>query len=271
MTTILVATDFPANAHWAMIYALELARQLKGRLVLVHAYTPFLNVTMSPNRMNPKTQEQHKQALQQLSLQQAQLLELTNSPVAISVVARPGSPTHCIMTEAADQKADLLVMGLAGDEPLKAQKLGSLATDMILHTTVPMLLVPPGATYHKPQKIVLAVNLSKPVDVAALSKAKHVAQLLDARLDVLCMEDEPDESLRKAAERVKKILAAQWHTIHFLSGNNLSVALEHYLAGHLIDLIMLLPRSHSRLRTFWLESNTQGVARSTTVPVLSVV
>lgn len=119
----------------------------------------------------------------------------------------------------------------------------------------------------------LAVDLSKPVDVAALSKAKHIAQLLDARLEVVCMEDEPDETLRKAAERVKKLLAAQWHTItiHFLSGNNLSVALEGYLAKHRTDLIMLLPRPHSRLRTFWLESDTREVARLATVPVLSVV
>ena len=87
------------------------------------------------------------------------------------------------------------------------------------------------------------------------------------------MEDEPDETLRKAAEQVKKLLVTQRHTvtIHFLSGNNLSVALEDYLVEHRADLIMLLPKPHSRLRTFWLESDTQEVSRSATVPVLSVV
>ena len=37
MTTILVAADFLANAHWATDYALQLASQLTARLVVIHS------------------------------------------------------------------------------------------------------------------------------------------------------------------------------------------------------------------------------------------
>ena len=37
MTTILVAANFLANAHWATDYALQLASQLTARLVVIHS------------------------------------------------------------------------------------------------------------------------------------------------------------------------------------------------------------------------------------------
>ena len=269
MTTILVAADFSANAHWATDYALQLARRLCTRLVLVHAYNPPSNG--SPDRMTPADEGQYEWALQQLSQLRDQVLETTNGSVNVSVVARPGSPLASLVDEAANQQADLLVMGVVGDEPLKARQLGSLATDMIPHTSVPMLLVPPGACYRPLQTIVLAVDLSTPVDALALSSAKQFAQLVNATLDVVCMEDESDERLRKAAKGVRILLSNQPLTVNFLPGNDLAIALDDYLIEHKADLIMLLPKPHSRLRTLLLESVTQEVARLSTIPVLAVV
>lgn len=271
MTTILVATDFSANSHWATDYALDLARQLHVRLVLVHIFNPFANLTMRPAMTSLASAEQYEHALQQLTVLRNKMLEATNSPVDISVVARPGLPIDCLVDEAASQKADLLVMGIVGGEPLKARQLGSLAIDMIPHTQVPMLLVPPGALYQKPQTIVLAIDLANPVDTLALASAKRFAQLVAVRLEVICMEDEPHELLRKAADGISILLADQPHTICFLSGNDLSEVLSNYALTHQTDLIMLLPKPHNWLRTALLESDTQEVARLTTIPVLAAV
>lgn len=271
MTTILVATDFSANAHWATDYALELARQVEARLVLIHAYDPFPNLTMPPLWMIPKAQELYQQALQQLITLQNELLARTNFPVDISVVARPGSPITCLIDEAANQKADLLVMSLVGNEPLRVRQLGSLATQLIPLANVSMLLVPPGAAYHKPQHMVLAVDLSKPVDTHALLGAKRFSQLLNAKLDVICMEDEPDALLRKAAKGVCTLLTDQLNTFRFWPGYDLTILLDEYVAENETDLIMLLPRPHNWLRTWLLESNTQEVARLATVPVLAAI
>ena len=271
MNTILVATDFSANAFWGTDYALELACQLHAHLIVLHAYDPVPNPTIAPDWMALKAGDQYEQSIKKLRQLRSQMQNATNLPVDISVVARPGSPATCLADEAINRKADLLVMGLVGEEPLKARQLGSLATDMIPRTKVPMLLVPPGAAYQKPHNIALAVDLSNSMDVVALSNAKQFAQLLDVTLDIICMEDEPDEPLQKVADRVCNFLDDQQHTFSFLSGNDLAIALEAYSAQHKTDIIMLLPKSHRRLRTFLLESATQEVARLATVPVLAVV
>lgn len=271
MTTILVATDFTANSHWATDYALELACQLQVRLVLVHAYDPLPDTNPAPNGASSTAEGPDYRALQQLNQVRNQMLGATNHPVDISVVARPGSPVFSLVDEAARQKADLLVMGIVGDEPLKARRLGSLATELIPYTQVPMLLVPPGSCFHTVQNIVLTIDLSHPVDSLALANAKQFAQLLKATLDIICMEDEPDEHLHKAAERIRVLLSDQPHTFSFLPGNDLILVLDDYFAEHNADLIILLPKPHSRLRTFLLESNTQAVTRLATVPVLAAV
>lgn len=134
-----------------------------------------------------------------------------------------------------------------------------------------MLLVPPGATYHKPQHMVLAVDLSKPVDAHALLEAKRFSQLENATLDVICREDEPDAPLRKTAKEVYTLLADQLRTFRFWPGYDLAGLVADYVAEYETDLIMLLPKPHNWFSTWLLESNTQEVARLATVPALAVI
>ena len=269
MTTILVATDFSANARWATDYALELANRLRGHLVLTCVYNPLC--TGSPDSITPVDEGQCRRTLVQLSQLRNQLLGATNWPVDISVVARPGPVVSSLVDEAANQCADLLVMSLESDEPPKTRQLGDLATDMISHTSVPMLLVPPGSCYQAMQHLVLGVDLSSPVDALALASVRWFAHLFDAVVDVVCMGHEPDGDLKKAAWGIRDLLSGQPHTFSFLADNDPVTVLDDYLDEHHANLIMLLPKPHSRLRTFLLESVTQKVARLARVPVLAAV
>ncbi len=271
MTTLVVATDFSENAHWATNYALQLACRLRARLVVVHAYDPLPNSAPAHEWMTSTDEAEYQRAIRKLSRLRQQMMKTTKGSVEVSVVARPGSPAAMIRTEAMAQKADLLVMGVVGSEPIKARQLGSLATDLIPQTPVPMLLVPPGAVYQQPNNMVLAVDLSEPVNAIAMDSAMRFADLLRASLDVVCVEDEPDASEREAARHLRDLLRHQPHTFSFLPGLDVALALEDYLTNHKADLIMLLPKHHSRLQTWMLESVTQEVARLSSVPVLAAV
>ncbi|GAB3742103.1 universal stress protein [Spirosoma lituiforme] len=271
MTTIVVASDFSANSHWATDYALALAHQLHVRLVLVHIFNPFSTWTMRPVLTTLATAEQHEHAIQQLTNLRIQMLESTNCSMDISVVARSGPPIEGLVQESVSQKADLLVMGVVGSELIKSRQVGSLAIDIIPTIQVSMLVVPPGVLYKKPQTIVLGIDLSKSVDTLALASAKRFAQQLAVRLEVICMENHPDEQLQKAAEGISMLLADQVHTICFQPGNDLAEVISVYAMDCQSDLIMLLPKHHYWLSTILFESDTQEVARLTTIPVLAAV
>ncbi|GAB2583834.1 universal stress protein [Spirosoma areae] len=269
MTTILVATDFSANAHWATDYALELANQLHTRLVIIHAYDP--NPNTFSDGIAATTEGQQFLAMRHLSKLRSQMMRVTKGSVEVEVVARPGSAVASLVEEAANQKADLLVMGVVGDEPLKARRLGSLATGMIPQTSIPMLLIPPGAVFQKPQTIVLAVDLSQPLNTLSIDTARQFARILQASVDIICIEDEPDEAQQIAARHMQDLFRDQPHTFRFVPGYDIATALDTYLSQHKADLLILLPGPHSRLRLFLLESDTQEVARLATIPVLAAV
>ncbi|MEZ0484170.1 universal stress protein [Fibrella aquatica] len=271
MTTILVTTDFSAGAHWATDYALELARQLHTRLVVFHAYDPLPNVTPAQEWLTSTPETQYFLAMRPLSLLRDQMLAKTDGCVDISVVAQPGSPGAHLAEEAASANADLLVMGVAGDEPKLARELGSLATDLIPRTQVPMLLVPPGAVFQAPQNMVLAVDLAQPINALAMATVMRFTKLLNVSLDVVCIDDEPTETQQKAARHIRDLLLNQPHTFSFIPGFDVPLALDTYFEQHKADLICLLPKPHNKLRTYLLESVTQEVSRLATVPVLAAV
>ncbi len=269
MSTILLATDFSASAHWATDYARQLAQQLKARLVLLYVYDPLPAVTPAHEWLTSTAEAQYMHAMHQLTQLRSQLLTQTKGALDISVIARPGSPASGIEDEARQQQADLLVMGLVGDEPRKARLEGSLATNLIPHTPVPLLLVPPGTTYHAIRNIVLALDLAHPIDSLALDTARQFARLFGATLDLVCVEDEPTRKQQRAARQVCERLRNDPHTFRFLPGYDVVLALDHYFAEAKADLIMLLPKPHTWLRTFLFESITQEVARLANVPVLT--
>ena len=105
MNTILVATDFSADAHWGTDYALELARQLHAQLIVLHAYEPPATPTAAPNGVASQGGVQYEQAIKKLCQLQSQMQNATNFPVDVTVVARPGSPATCLADEAINLKA----------------------------------------------------------------------------------------------------------------------------------------------------------------------
>ncbi|MBO0935415.1 universal stress protein [Fibrella sp. HMF5335] len=274
MTTILLATDFSLSAHWATDYARQLAERLHARLVLLHVYDPLPTNAPAHEWLTSTAEAQYVQAIHQLTSLRHELMGAAEERLAISIIARPGSagvgsPADTILEVALREKADLLVMGLVGDHPHEARLQGSLATGLIPHTPVPLLLVPPGATYHAIQNMVLALDLSAPINSLALDTARQFARLFQATIDIICVEDEPTDTQRVAARHVRKLLQHDPHTFCFLPGYDLPAALDAYFAEAKADLIMLLPKGHTWLHTFLLESVTQQVARLATVPVLA--
>lgn len=271
MKTILVATDFSASAQWPVDYALHLAQQSHARLVVVHAFDPLPANAPAQEWLMDTGQGQYYIALRKLGELREQLLRASHSTVEVAVVARPEAPGTALLDEVRKQQADLLVMGLTGDHPRRARSMGSLATDLIPRTPVPLLVVPPGVRYQPPHTLLLAVDLSQAINALALDSALRFARQVGAALDVVCVDDEPDAHQRQAAQHLRRLLRHYPHTFTFLEGLDLAVALDTYLHKHHVDGVVLLPHPHSRLRTWLIESNTQEVARLATVPVLAAV
>ncbi|MBC8153126.1 MAG: universal stress protein [Bacteroidetes bacterium] len=260
MKTIVLATDLSDTAVPAADYAHELAQKLHARLVIVHAYEPASDTI--PDRIAIPVR---------LTRIRQRLMRISKGSVDIAVIAKAGKPLAGIQTTVAEQEADLLIIALTGPDPLSVRSLGSLTTYLIPQTSVPMLILPPGVRYEPVRNIVLTLDLSDAVDAGALGNARALTQALGATLDIICMNDEPDQHQQEAARQIQEWFSDLTHTFSFWSGNDLTITLDDYFMHHRADLIMMLPRHRSRFDTWLNESVTQQVVRQAVVPVLAVV
>ena len=141
MKRILVATDFSAPSRAALAYAVELAKGLRGRITLLHAYEipsysfPDVAVPVPPDMDRAIAKAATR------SLHDA-CEPFAKSVVEIDVLVTRGKPWIEIERVADEKKIDMIVLGTHARGPLGRVFLGSVAEKVVRVSRRAVLVVP---------------------------------------------------------------------------------------------------------------------------------
>jgi len=271
MKTILLATDFSKTADSASWHAAQLSAILNTRLVLVHVYQQSINL-LSFESSFTLTEKNKVSSLRKLYRLRDRLQKAYNGRLSIAVIAKKGSTLETINEIAMEQKADLIIMGTMGEKSPGARYFGSQATEMILKTFFPLLLVPPKTTVTPFKNIVVAIDLSKHVDALVLDDVLLFAEQLKATLNIVCMSETPqDLKVQKAGEHIRHLMLNYPHTLTIVKGYDLIATLNGFEKQSEADLLIIMPRPHNKLIFSVLETASQEIARQSQIPVLAIV
>lgn len=272
MKTIVLATDFSPDANRAAYFAGQLAADQQAQLVLLHAYhvwpanpaeTDDFTLSMEAVRESSLTE------LQQLADELREKLEVA---VPIRCIVQEGHIMNAIRGVTKTEHADLLIMSTVGTAPQSAQLMGSMATEMIAETEVPLLLIPQGVTYKGVKNVVLGINLAAAPNAISLDTALSFARSFGSVINVLCISDNPDDSdTRKQAEHIRHLLNPQPHTLTIQTGDEVYDTLLHFAHANKADLIIMLPQMRNWFQKLISEGETERMARLTDIPLLAVV
>ncbi|MFD2935728.1 universal stress protein [Spirosoma flavum] len=272
MKTIILATDFSHNANRAAHFARQLAHDQKASLILVHAYQVWPD---NPAKTGDfplsveATRESSEKALRRLA---KELNELPGEEVPIRCIAQEGHAMNVIRSVSTAEHADLLIMSTVGTAPDSTQLMGSLATEMVAETEVPLLLIPPGITYDGLKNVVLGIDLATPPNAVALDTVLHFTRSFGSVINILCISDKPtDTDTRQQAEHIRRLLNQQPHTLTIESGEGIYDTLITFAHTNKADLIIMLPQMRNWLLKLVSEGETQRMARLSDLPLLSVV
>jgi nucleotide-binding universal stress UspA family protein len=130
---ILAATDFSGASDHAVEFAAQLANALGAKLTLVHAFEepyPY------PVPLPPEYVGDIRARLE------ARCAELRSSGADVRGVVRKGPPWSEVVSAAADEGADLIVVGTHGRRGLPRWLLGSVAERIVRLAPVPVVAVP---------------------------------------------------------------------------------------------------------------------------------
>jgi nucleotide-binding universal stress UspA family protein len=136
---VLVPLDFSEPANQALEYAMQLARQLHGRLTLLHVIhiPPLGGADLTAYMAHVETGAQ--QAMEEC----LQRVQYTGLPVQSLLVQ--GVPWQEIVDKAKDTQADLIVMSTHGRTGFQHLLLGSVAERVVRLAPCPVLVTRPSA------------------------------------------------------------------------------------------------------------------------------
>lgn len=120
---ILIATDDTKNADWAVDYALNMAIQTHGEILLLHVVKELTEQAMGDNLVNEKA------------------TRIRSYGIGVSTRVECGDPVNKILKVADESDAGMIVLGLNGMSSWKGALMGNVSEKVLDRASVPVLVI----------------------------------------------------------------------------------------------------------------------------------
>lgn len=268
MKTILVATDFSDASENAAKYGVDMADALKGRVILFNAYQQ-IPVTVVDTVVLVKPQEVKKAVQEQLESEADRVIGEKSVP--IEILSKEGPVVEAILDAGRELHADLIVAGMKGSGKALRRMLGSTVTALAGKTTIPLLIIPDGMSYHSPEAIALANDITPDVDVHLLDTLRSLMEIAHPKLYVVRVVRNQSEEVVEVlnASRVLKSMVESFDPVYeYPVDKNVPHALAGFISTHHIDMMAMIPHRRSLLEKWLHPSTTKGVILRAKIPLL---
>ncbi|MDB4655707.1 universal stress protein [Flavobacteriales bacterium] len=268
METILIPTDFSANALKAAEYAIC----LYGKDVhykLVNSYeVPHSGATMLISIADIL----EKDSLTLLEEERNRLIKIfPEIEERIEIKAKMGAPNVVVRKEAED--VDVVVMGTKGASGLKEVFVGSVASNVISDVKCPVIAVPEESKLSPPRKILFAADdkslikgelPTEFVDLANRFDAEVLVLNVVAKGEISHVGNNPETSRETIGvfENVK-------HSIHFIEDEDVNHGIETFIANTNVDMLAMITRKDDLFSRLFGTSNTKSMMMHSNVPLVA--
>jgi nucleotide-binding universal stress UspA family protein len=272
MKTILVPTDYSHNANAALEYAAEIARGLKARIVLYHAY--YLAEISSEATIGLPTEEE---LIQENSTKlEAMCRVVSNTYQVLTAYATGPLPLVERLPELMKQwRVDLIVMGMPILSPIDKRIFGSTTTNILWQAQYPVLVVPQDATFDGMKQIMFACEYHSLSPDNTLSLVKDLAKAFQSHISVLHVEQEEvtgatDESTSRKLPNLETLFQGVSHDYLFVEEKDAIKGIETSVEDFHADLLVMVPQEHGFWDLVMNRSATRKMAFRTQVPLLAL-
>ncbi len=143
MSEILVGVDSSDQSRRAVEFATLRAGQLDRSVVVVHVipWSPFSFNTPDENEHRHQRREAEiKAATEQIIDPMAEIVRANG--ISVDTVVQHGDPVDTLIHIAEERASDHIVLGRTGDSRMRRAIFGSLPSQIVLHSPVPVTVVP---------------------------------------------------------------------------------------------------------------------------------
>lgn len=273
MHTIIVPTDFSETSKNAAKYAVQLASGMEDTKVVL--YNVFDRIAAGTDGTPLHLDNQARK----------QIMEVALNNLALDLVAVAGVPIECVAEEgtniiesidhfARHHGAELVIIGITGASRMEQILMGSNAINLVHNSTIPVLIVPPGATYQSIQQIALLCDMKEVEKTIPEEGLRRVLAYFKPSVHVLQVNaflneaETPEYKAEKNA--MDKLLQGAPITYAHAQEASFMAAVHQYCQSQKIDMLITFPRKHGFLSRFFTTSHTEKLAHHSTVPVIAL-
>lgn len=269
MKTILVPTDFSANANTALQYAARLAAHLESSLILFHCVPVQVAVAEMPAWYEPDEGllEYYEGKLRE---EAGQLRQVYGAQLEVAVECRKGSLAQHLNDLIRDREADLVVMGFKGASSWLDKWIGTVSSTFIKETVCPVLLVPGQVSPVIPRRVAYAADFEHPEGVF-LHQLLQVTRPLEAQVSIVHVQSRPQAELaaeEQALAAINQAFPGNDFAFAEVRQQDVAAGLEAFVAENNMEVLALASRERGFVEDLFHSSVTDRLAMHPAVPLL---
>ncbi|MCL1089121.1 universal stress protein [Shewanella profunda] len=219
------------------------------------------------NEMVELEERRGKLALEQgkYMLQDARARVVESQPnVVVETLQRHGDLVETLLEQ--EYHARLVVMGRQGEQHQdQAQAIGSHLESVIRTLKQPILVV--MAEFQAPKRFMIAYDGSATAK-KALNRVATSPLLKGLECHLVMVSDNQSQAITELNLVTEALLQANFNVITAVCQGEVQTALEAYQVAHQIDLMVMGAYGHSRIREFFVGSNTTRMISKSHIPLL---
>lgn len=267
MKTVFIATDFSVASENATKYGISMASDLGLKIVLFNAYQVPLSIPESFTIVRPEEVKSTAEGY----LKEAAMAYKKSSLQPIEILAVEGYPTDSIVRNAKKYDDAIIITGMKGEGTTIRKIFGSTVLSLVRKSKMPMMVVPEKAEYKPVKNMALAAEVDPKLNLSCINPLVQICEKFHSKVYVVRVlkthSDILDELIYRS-ERVSKKLAQFNVEYKFPRADNVTFALEEFIATHNIDMLGVIPQHHNILERVFIKSETKELAFYTRVPML---
>lgn len=272
MKTLLVPTDFSATAKNSATYAAHLAKHIgASRIVLYNAYSMPLATEMSWAIL--QTEELQRASETNLADYKTMTEAITGTDIDVTTISEFGFLQERLGEVVAENKVDLIVMGITGGGKLEEVLIGSNTIHIIHQVAVPVIIVPPDAQWQPIQHLGWACDYQEVQQTTPAQSIKNALAALSAKLVVV--HNHPDQlvfdpMLYHNNLMVSELFSKSNPEFVKVSNEDFLEAMDEFISTYRIDMMLVVPKKHNWLDSLFRRSHTRRLAFHTHIPLLCI-
>lgn len=267
MENMLIVTDFSDASVNAGRYAIFLAKQFHVKIKLLHVFQ--LPVEIPESYLIYPVEQLGEQAME-LLISEAKLLE-EQSGTTIEKYVAGGNVTDTILSEAERLNADFIICGMKGANNILKRIFGSTATALVRRWAIPVILVPEGVSFESPTKILFAADTKHAISANNIECLRRFGEAFHSKLFIVhVMVDHQTDPVKielSFAGLMQKLRTLH-PDLHLLSGDDISMVLDHFISENNVQMLAMIPHHHSFFERMLVGSKTAEMAFWVNIPLL---